>query len=124
MNSPNATINQTNSVQQLLNQDVKDYIKEAEQQLHKKEFYKILHSDPTETNKNQQIKQLVDKTLKRKNYQKNRKNSTSESPKTLHPKSIRQLTFGTSNQLNKQSNIRNIRIYISQVTVTKIPFDL
>lgn len=53
MNSQNATINQTNSVQQLLSQDVKYYIKETEQQLDNKEFYKILHSDPTETNKNQ-----------------------------------------------------------------------
>ena len=69
MNSPNAMINQTNSVQQLLNQDVKDYIKEAEQQLDNKEFYRILDSDPTETNKNQQTNKLVDKTLKRKKYQ-------------------------------------------------------
>ena len=69
MNSQNATINQTNSVQQLLSQDVKDYIKEAEQQLDNKEFYRILHSDPTETNKNQQTNKLVDKTLKRKKYQ-------------------------------------------------------
>ena len=69
MNSQNATINQTNSVQQLLSQDVKDYIKEAEQQLDNKEFYRILDSDPTETNKNQQTNKLVDKTLKRKKYQ-------------------------------------------------------
>ena len=69
MNSQDATINQTNSVQQLLSQDVKDYIKEAEQQLDNKEFYRILDSDPTETNKNQQTNKLVDKTLKRKKYQ-------------------------------------------------------
>ena len=96
MNSPNATINQTNSVQQLLNQDVKDYIKEAEQQLHNKEFYKILHSDPTETNKNQQIKQLVDKTLKRKNYQKNRKKQHILEPRNITPK------------IHKAVNLRNL----------------
>lgn len=110
MNSQNALINQTNSMQQLLNQDVKDYVKEAEQQLDNKEFYKILHSDPTETKKNQQTNKLVDKTLKGKKYQNIEKTRTSESPKTLHPKSIKQLTLGTCNQLNKQSNIRNIRI--------------